>query len=304
MPGQWKEVVRLGFKGDRFRDHALDLSALTELSQFQKLIAETAKALWRTAHPDRERLPSRFEDRTRLCLRRIEPGSAVVPLEVYIEEPDSPQLWDPEPKEVNEAIGLAHEVLQAVAQDAPLPERFPRQLVSEYAKWGQSLADNEEIELRPPGKAPSRISALHRQRLAAFVETAHEDTVEVTGEVFEADVRQGKFQLWCDDGPAVAVSFDAEQEELVTTALKEHRSARLLVRGRGEFSPSGQLRRFVQVHTLEMVSQHHPEYDTEAPSIEDVLSALAAEVPEEDWDNLPTDLSDNLDHYLYGTPRQ
>ena len=25
MPGQWKEVVRLTFKGDRFRDHALDL---------------------------------------------------------------------------------------------------------------------------------------------------------------------------------------------------------------------------------------------------------------------------------------
>ena len=67
MNGQWKEVARLHFKGERFRDHALDLSAVTELRQFQKMIAETARALWRSAHPERERMPAHFEDRTRLC---------------------------------------------------------------------------------------------------------------------------------------------------------------------------------------------------------------------------------------------
>ena len=45
-------------------------------------------------------------------------------------------------------------------------------------------------------------------------------------------------------------------------------------------------------------------YDAEAPPIEDVLAELAAEVPEEDWNRLPADLTDNLDHYLYGTPRE
>lgn len=57
MDGQWKEVVRLRFKGERFRDHALDLSALSELSQFQKMVGETAKERWRAANPDRERQP-------------------------------------------------------------------------------------------------------------------------------------------------------------------------------------------------------------------------------------------------------
>ena len=52
MVGRWKEVVRLRFKGERFRDHALDLAALSELSQFQKIIAETSKALWRAANPE------------------------------------------------------------------------------------------------------------------------------------------------------------------------------------------------------------------------------------------------------------
>ena len=45
MTGKWKEVVRLRFKGERFRDHALDLSALGDLSQFQKIVAETTKVV-------------------------------------------------------------------------------------------------------------------------------------------------------------------------------------------------------------------------------------------------------------------
>jgi len=27
-------------------------------------------------------------------------------------------------------------------------------------------------------------------------------------------------------------------------------------------------------------------------------------VPKGEWDRLPADLSDNLDHYIYGTPRR
>ena len=157
MAGQWKEVVRLRFKGERFRGHALDLSALTELSQFQRLVAETAKAMWRAAHLDRERLPGHFEERTRLCLRQIDEGSAVAPLEVWIEEPGEQELFEPEPEEVNQAIGLAHEVFDAVERDVPLPERFPKHLVAEYARWGQSLGEDEEVELVPPGRPPARV---------------------------------------------------------------------------------------------------------------------------------------------------
>ena len=41
-----------------------------------------------------------------------------------------------------------------------------------------------------------------------------------------------------------------------------------------------------------------------APAIEDVLASIAAEVPQEEWDRLPGDLTDNPDHYLYGAPKQ
>ena len=38
--------------------------------------------------------------------------------------------------------------------------------------------------------------------------------------------------------------------------------------------------------------------------IEELLSELAKEIPQEEWDRLPDDLNDNLDHYLYGVPKK
>ena len=221
MSGYWREVARLRFQGERFRDHALDLSALTELRQFQKMVADTSEALWRAANPDRKNLPPHFSDRTRLCLRRIEEGSAVAPLEVYYPDGLQGDFMEPE-TEVEQAIGLAREVFEAVEEDRPLPERLPRSLLKEDAAWGQSLRENESIELCPTGMPPARITSVNRERLAGFVEAPHDDRVDLTGEVLEADI----------------------------------------------------------------------------------LEELARQVPPDEWDRLPPDLTDNLDHYLYGTKRR
>ncbi|MGD0901247.1 MAG: antitoxin family protein [Thermoguttaceae bacterium] len=45
------------------------------------------------------------------------------------------------------------------------------------------------------------------------------------------------------------------------------------------------------------------EFDPNEPPIEDVLRAIWADVPQEEWDRLPADLTDHLDHYIYGTPK-
>ncbi len=44
-------------------------------------------------------------------------------------------------------------------------------------------------------------------------------------------------------------------------------------------------------------------FNPNAPAIEDQLRAIWADVPEEEWKRLPADLTDHLDHYLYGTPK-
>lgn len=38
--------------------------------------------------------------------------------------------------------------------------------------------------------------------------------------------------------------------------------------------------------------------------IEDIAGELTRGVPPEDWNRLPMDLIDQLDHYLYGWPRR
>jgi hypothetical protein len=54
---------------------------------------------------------------------------------------------------------------------------------------------------------------------------------------------------------------------------------------------------------VELTAPATEELDLSAPPIEEVLRAIVADVPKEEWDRLPADLSDHLDHYIYGTPK-
>lgn len=38
--------------------------------------------------------------------------------------------------------------------------------------------------------------------------------------------------------------------------------------------------------------------------IEEIAEEIFAEVPSQEWERLPADLSDQLDHYIYGTPKK
>lgn len=61
-----------------------------------------------------------------------------------------------------------------------------------------------------------------------------------------------------------------------------------------------------EVH-LQFEIQSPPVEATEAVcgdvSIEDKLAALAGQAPSDEWERLPADLSDQVDHYVYGTHR-
>ncbi len=45
------------------------------------------------------------------------------------------------------------------------------------------------------------------------------------------------------------------------------------------------------------------ETQAQKPIWEEILE-LTAEVPDEEWDKLPTDLAEQHDHYIYGTPKR
>jgi hypothetical protein len=47
-----------------------------------------------------------------------------------------------------------------------------------------------------------------------------------------------------------------------------------------------------------------PDVSDTAPSIEEKIAAIWADMPEEEWAKFPEDFSDQLDHYIYGTPKR
>jgi GTP-dependent phosphoenolpyruvate carboxykinase len=50
---------------------------------------------------------------------------------------------------------------------------------------------------------------------------------------------------------------------------------------------------------------HHeePQYDTTVPPVWEIATQIGAEIPQEEWAKVPSDLSKNVDHYLYGSPK-
>ena len=42
---------------------------------------------------------------------------------------------------------------------------------------------------------------------------------------------------------------------------------------------------------------------TPAPSLDQAFAAIAQEVPNGEWERVPSDLAKNLDHYLYGSSK-
>ena len=43
--------------------------------------------------------------------------------------------------------------------------------------------------------------------------------------------------------------------------------------------------------------------ENEPKPIWEIAAELGAQIPEEEWAKVPSDLSTNLDHYLYGAPK-
>jgi hypothetical protein len=59
----------------------------------------------------------------------------------------------------------------------------------------------------------------------------------------------------------------------------------------------------VEVRFLAKDTTREAEIDPKAPTIEEKIAAIWADVPPSEWARLPADLTDHLDHYIYGTPK-
>src|SRR5439155_2165543 len=127
--------------------------------------------------------------------------------------------------------------------------------------------------------------------------------VSVAGEIRAADLDDGTFVLRLADGRRVQGKFSRGQGGVITEALREHASRRLHVRGRGEVQPNGNLKRLVSVKHLDVRQAGPKREPNQSKPFWKWIVELGESIPKEEWAKVPTDLSKNLDHYLYGAPK-
>lgn len=297
------EMASLRFDGPRFSGHALDVECTQELIAYRDLVLECAKSLWRSKYPNRSNLPKGFEKGFRLQFNRLEDGSALVPLQRIraADEQGELDLTD----EFDEAVSLIDQAIRAANDEDLLPVGLPSNVIPLFRDFGKTLRDDETLFTRGRGnEQEAPYTAKARKRLAEWVEPTYEDVVTVAGEVRMANLGPGRFALLVSRAGGQSVvegKFSPADEAKVLAALKEHRTARLQVRGLGEFGTTDRmLKRFSRVDQVDMVVEA-ASYDDSVVPIWEQLSAIGREAPASAWDVVPTDLSARIDEVVYGS---
>jgi len=230
------ELITHTFKGGRFADHGVDIDVLTELIAFKTILVETAKELWKSRHPDRKRLPRRFEDSLSLKFYEIRPTSAGIPIVRENITPDGQLLVAHEPDELDEAVSLIPEVISSLSEGRNIPDAFPRSLIPYFESYGKTLREEESYELRPAGgNRVVRYTQRERESILRLESSLYRDKVELSGEIRLADLDGGNFAVRSSIGERVSGKFSPDQESLIVDALREHADCWLHIEGIGEF---------------------------------------------------------------------
>ena len=300
-----RQLVTHTFKGKRFEDHGLDLDVLPDLYAYKELLVATAKELWKRHHPDRQRLPKNFEDSLCLKFNQIQEGNTALPIYREVETDGQGRFSRAdEPDELDEAVQLVAQAVLAANADQALPDQLPKNIIPLFESYGCTLREDESFEQQPAnGQTNANYTRKSRERLLQFCTAGYTDRIDCVGEVRAVDLA-GKFDLRLDDGTKLPAKFSPEQEGLVTEALREHASRRLRVKGTADYHPDGRIKGVTRVTQLSIQAAGEPPYDGSAKPIWEVIAEIGATVPEEEWAKVPADLASNLDHYLYGTPKQ
>ena len=301
MPTNHRNLVNHTFHGRRFDDGGVDLDVTPDLLRYQTLLVEVAKELWRRNHPDRKNLPKNFEDSLSTKFYEVVANCATIPLERVLTAADRELLWDTE-DELDEAVTLVAETIDAAGNDQSLPEQFPKHLLVLFQDYGKTLRDDEWIEHRPPKRESGiRYDALVRERLTRWVESSYEDAVDLTGEVTMASVSKLRMALQLNDGREIEAAFRPEDEDIITTALKQHTTAKLRVIGRGQFGTDGRLRRIIEVSGTVLLPTGEIPFDPSTKPIWEVFAEIMADIPDEELAKLPVDGADRHDYYIHGS---
>lgn len=215
VPVNSDSFARLRLTGGRFDGIGMPVEALVELVAYRELIVGVAREVFRGDHPDRQRVPRGFADRLELRLQTVESGSAVPVLERVSR---GSQL--PFEDEFTHARDLIEDAVSAVADSKTLPAPFPREALVLFNRFGQTLRQDEAIELRSADAltGPTYTSQI-RETLVLKQRRTYQKEIEDIGWVSEVDAERMSCSIRLGSGPPTPVP--APLDELTFEPVKE-----------------------------------------------------------------------------------
>ena len=305
MSERTTDLTTIIFKGPMFEDHGLEIDILAELIAYKRLLVETAKEFWKSSHPERKNLPPGFGDSVRLKFYELGKGSTSVELKKVMcsSEGELPLSVD---DEFDKAAVMIEDGIDAFQSETPLPQDIPKNIMESLKEMGKSLGEEDKMVIHSPKRAkPVEFTPAIRRKIEDYVECNYLDSTEVEGEVRSADLDNYNFTIRSSDGDKIKGKFKPEQEHLVTEALQHHEQLTLKINGLGEYERNtGKLVRLQEVRNIEIKSPAQALQSSDDIPIWEMFSNISKKISAKDWENIPSDLSENVDLYLYGAERR
>lgn len=227
----------------------MPVEALVEVSAYRELLVGVAKTLFKREHPERQRVPRGFADRLRLRLRVVEGGSAMP----VLERPPAPSQLVAADDDFTRARDVIEDAIRAVAEEEELPSEFPRDALVLFNRFGQTLRDNEAIELRSGDAAagPTYTSDV-RRRLVLHQRRTIQAEIDDLAWVTEVDADRMSCSLRLRNASA---TVSAPLDEVTFASARDVLEPRgegpaVRIRGVGVQDVDGNLLRLDAVHEI------------------------------------------------------
>jgi hypothetical protein len=246
------------FKGNRFTSDQphLPVQAFPELIAYDAIIRATAKELYFSAHTDRTRLPKGFQERFKLILTDIQPGSVVSVLSRDFESEHK------EEDEFDRARDLLNEFISSVKDQKPF-DKFPKKVIYLFEDLGKTLQHGDTIELRIPGKNISTTySKETRSRILSISKKPYLDVCYLTGSISGFDAEKRKLFIVLEDGQPIEgpldPSFDALLRDIAPKYKKKDIAVTLI--GLARYNPDGSVVEIKKLQHLVVYQEGIPEF--------------------------------------------
>jgi hypothetical protein len=240
--------------GGRFEGNiGMPVEALAELVAYHELVVGVAKEVFRSSHPNRQRLPRGFTDRLQLRLQSVEQGSAIPVLERVRESGALLAVTD----EFTQSRDIIEDAVAAIAGGRTLPSSFPPDALVLFNRFGQTLRPDEAIELRR-GTATSgpRYTRDVRRQLVLERGSTYQDEVRDIGWVWEIDANRMSCNIRLRLGPSAPVAAPLDEvtfEPLWKALAPNGNGPPVRILGVGVFDTTRGLMRLDSIHDVSPV---------------------------------------------------